>query len=61
MIAVVSSTERVVCEMYATRSGSSTSSRSTSSSFSIRTMCSGASPIVPSTSSCPAWPIRMIV
>ena len=41
--------------------GSSTSSVSTSASVSTSTMWSGASPIVPSTSSWPAWPISTIV
>ena len=61
MIARVSSTDSVVCEMYATFSGSSSSSASTSASVSTRTMWSGASPIVPSTSSWPEWPMRTIV
>ena len=61
MIARVSSTDSVVWEMKATRSGSSTSRASTSASVSISTMSSGASPIVPSTSSWPAWPISTIV
>ena len=57
----VSSTERVVWVMKATRSGLSISSRSTSSIVSTRTIESGASPVVPSTSSWPSWPIMMIV
>ena len=61
MIARVSSTARVVWEMNATLSGSGTSSSSTSSSVSIRMMWSGASPMVPSTSSWPLWPIITIV
>jgi hypothetical protein len=51
MMVMVSSTESVVCVMKATLSGSSTSSRSASSSVWTSTMCSGASPVVPSTSS----------
>ena len=43
------------------RSGSSTSSASTSSSVSTSTKWSGASPIVPSTSSWPSWPTSTIV
>ena len=35
--------------------------RATSSADSTRTIESGASPIVPTTSSWPAWPIRMTV
>ena len=61
MIVRVSSTDSVVCEMYAIRLGSSTSSASTSASLSTSTMCSGASPIVPSTSSWPSWPMSTIV
>ena len=61
MIWVVSSTESVVWVMKATFSGSSTSSESTSASVCTRTMLSGASPVVPSTSSWPSWPMRMIV
>ena len=57
----VSSTESVVWVMKATFSGSGTSSVPTSSAVSIRTMLSGASPVVPSTSSWPSWPIMMIV
>ncbi len=56
----VSSTESVVWVMYESGpSGSSTVSASAGDS--TRTIDSGASPIVPSTSSCPAWPIRTIV
>jgi hypothetical protein len=61
MIAVVSSTERVVWVMYATRSGSANCTRSASSTVWISTIASGASPVVPTTSSCPSWPISAIV
>ena len=61
MIAAVSSTESVVWVMNATRSGSGTSRVSTSSTVWTRTMFSGASPVVPSTSSWPSWPMRTIV
>ena len=61
MISAVSSTESVVWVMKATRSGSGTSSESTSSAVCTRTMLSGASPVVPSTSSWPSWPIITIV
>ena len=57
----VSSTESVVWVMKATLSGSGTSSASTSATVSIRTIESGASPVVPSTSSWPSWPIITIV
>ena len=61
MIASVSSTDSVVCVRYAIRDGSSTSSASTSSSVSTSTIEPGTSPIVPSTSSWPAWPTSTIV
>ena len=61
MMPIVSSTDSVVCVMKATLSGSSTSRRSTSSSVCTSTMCSGASPVVPSTSSWPSWPTSTIV
>ncbi len=57
----VSSTESVVWVMKATLSGSGTSSASTSATVSISTIDSGASPVVPSTSSWPSWPIITIV
>ncbi len=60
MIWPVSSTESVVWVMKATRSGSLTSSASTSAIVSTNVIASGASPVVPSTSSWPAWPMRMI-
>ena len=61
MISAVSSTESVVWVMKATWSGSGSSSASTSATVSTRMMFSGASPVVPSTSSWPWWPMRMIV
>ncbi len=56
----VSSTESVVWVRYATLSGSATASLSTSSGCAIRNIRSGASPMVPTTSSWSAWPTRMI-
>ncbi len=61
MIPAVSSTESVVWVMKATLSGSGTSTEATSSAVSTRMIESGASPVVPSTSSWPSWPMRMIV
>ena len=61
MISSVSSTDNVVCVMYASFVPSGSSSRSASSTDSTRTIESGASPIVPTTSSCPAWPISTTV
>ena len=54
MISPVSSTESVVCVMYASFASAGKSSVSASWTDSINTVASGASPIVPSTSSCPA-------
>ena len=56
----VSSIESVVWVMYATRSGSATETASASATEETRAILAGASPIVPSTSSCPGWPIRTI-
>ena len=61
MISTVSSTESVVWVMKATRSGSGMSSSAISSTVPIRRIASGASPIVPTTSSWPSWPISTIV
>ena len=61
MMSVVSSTESVVCVMYASFSVRGSGSRATSSSVCTSTISSGASPIVPTTSSWPACPIRKIV
>ena len=54
---MVSSTDSVVWEIQTTLSGSRTVTWSTSSGELTTWMCSGASPRVPSTSSCPSWPI----
>ena len=54
MISAVSSTERVVCVTYATRSGSGSSTARACSIVSTSTIASGASAIVPTTSSWPA-------
>jgi hypothetical protein len=59
-VSQVSSTLRVVWDSQATRDGSSTSTPATSSGCSTRMVRSGASPIVPSTSSWPAWPMSRI-
>ena len=56
-VSSVSSTDSVVWESQATFAGSRTSILSTSHGPSTSWMCSGASPAVPSTSSCPAWPM----
>ena len=62
MISTVSSTESVVCVMKATRSGSGMSSSvDLVRPIPIRRIASGASPIVPTTSSWPSWPISTIV
>jgi hypothetical protein len=61
IISAVSSTDNVVCVMYATFVSEGRSRASTSPMDSTRMIDSGASPIVPSISSCPAWPIRKIV
>ena len=61
MISSVSSTESVVCVMYATLPGSGMSRPSISSTEPINRIASGASPIVPTTSSWPSWPISTIV
>ena len=53
----VSSTESVVCESQTTFSGSRTWTSAMSSGPSTSWIRSGASPEVPSTSSCPLWPI----
>ena len=58
MMARVSSTLSVVCVMTATFSGSGTVTVRASSTVWMRRMASGASPMVPSTSSWPWWPIR---
>ena len=58
MISAVSSTESVVCVMYATGVSSGRSSASASSTDSTSVTAWGASPIVPTTSSWPACPIR---
>ncbi len=54
----VSSTDSVVWESHATFAGSRTSMFGTSAGLCTSWMWSGASPAVPSTSSCPACPIR---
>ena len=51
MISPVSSTESVVCVMYATLASAGSSSASASSTDCTRIVDSGASPIVPTTSS----------
>ena len=61
MMSVVSSTESVVWVRYASCSVRGSGSSATSSTVCTSTIASGASPIVPTTSSCPAWPIRKIV
>src|SRR5665647_214806 len=59
-VSYVSSTLRVVCDSHATLLGSLTSTASTSSGCCTSVMWSGASPVVPSTSSWPAWPMSRI-
>ena len=56
-VSVVSSTDSVVCESQATFPGSRTSTESLPAGPSTRWMCAGASPVVPTTSSWPSWPI----
>ena len=56
-IVIVSSTDSVVWDSQDTLAGSRTTTFATSSGVCTSWMCSGASPAVPSTSSCPAWPI----
>src|SRR5215472_5601283 len=53
----VSSTDSVVCDNQATLAGSRTCVLALSSGPSTRWMCSGASPVVPTTSSCPSCPM----
>ena len=57
IVVSVSSTDSVVCDSQATFAGSRTSTRATSSSPSTTWIAPGASPVVPTTSSCPSWPI----
>ena len=61
MISTVSSTDSVVWVMNATRSGSAIWRPSISATEPISWIDSGASPIVPTTSSCPSWPTSTIV
>ena len=56
-VSSVSSTDSVVWDSQTTRSGSRTCTPATSAGPSTRWMCSGASPVVPTTSSWPSWPI----
>ena len=60
-ISFVSSTESVVWVRYERFPGSDTSTVSASAGDCTRIVRSGAWPVVPSTSSWPAWPIRTIV
>ena len=60
-VSIVSSTLSVVCDSQTRLSGSGTVSAATSSGPLTRIVRSGAWPIVPSTSSWPACPIRMMV
>src|SRR5690348_2410921 len=53
----VSSTDSVVCDSQATLAGSRTWAAAASCGPSTRRICAGASPVVPTTSSCPACPI----
>ena len=56
-VCIVSSTDSVVCDSQTTFSGSRTCTRAASSGPSTRMTCSGASPLVPMTSSWPSWPM----
>ena len=58
LVMVVSSTDSVVCDSHTTFSGSRTVTFATSSGPSTSWTCSGASPLVPMTSSWPSWPMR---
>ena len=55
-VSAVSSTDSVVCDSQTTRDGSLTWTSAAPSAPSTRRTRSGASPEVPTTSSCPAWP-----
>ena len=55
-VSIVSSTLSVVCESQTTFSGSRTVTPATSAAVSTSWTWPGASPAVPSTSSCPWWP-----
>lgn len=57
-VSIVSSTESVVWESQTTFDSSRTETPATSSGPSTSVMWSGASPLVPMTSSWPSWPIR---
>src|SRR6516225_2104869 len=52
----VSSTDNVVCDNHATFAGSATTAAAACSGPSTSRICPGASPVVPTTSSCPACP-----
>ena len=53
-VSIVSSTESVVCESHTTFSSGPISTWSACSGPSISVIASGASPVVPTTSSCPS-------
>ena len=61
MISDVSSTDSVVCVTYASLWSDGNASASTSATDSTSTIESGASPIVPTTSSWPSCPISTTV
>ena len=55
-VCAVSSTDSVVWDSQTTRDGSLTSTFVAWSALSTNRMLAGASPVVPTTSSCPPWP-----
>ncbi len=56
-VSLVSSTDRVVWDSQATLAGSRTWTEVLSAGPSTRWMLAGASPVVPTTSSWPSWPM----
>ena len=59
-VSMVSSTDSVVWDSQAVGWSSAKVTDAACSGLSTSVMASGASPMVPSTSSCPAWPISTI-